>query len=409
MKTLAWLLASALALRGADAMALWADRDALALASAEPIDDTIIRGPRGLRKRQNRNGGNAQVLLTQNVQAASGKTGQAGNGTPGQVASRTDTANFINFCSGKTKTNGLQVKGGSCNGIVMGDIPATNKMVSTLILFPNPDSNLVENQNFNIQLRTDNLKAGFFTNAAETYYSAPQQVDPQTGTIIGHTHVTVQLIDDASGRPPPAGTFAFFKGINTPANGQGILSAVVTGGLPAGKYRCCTMSSAANHQPVLMPVAQRGAQDDCQRFTVVRRGQGNGNNGNNGNGRNGNGNNQTPPANGGRNGNGNGQAPPAAPPANGNNGNGRTPPANNGNRPGGGRTGGGRTGGGRQGNGGGRAGVREQNTDTPATATDAADQADPTLPPAIDIPSNSTTNSTVVRRYKVPVPEPLYN
>lgn len=28
-----------------------------------------------------------------------------------------DNANFINFCSGKTLTNGLQQKKGSCNGI----------------------------------------------------------------------------------------------------------------------------------------------------------------------------------------------------------------------------------------------------------------------------------------------------
>jgi hypothetical protein len=31
--------------------------------------------------------------------------------------SYSDPANFINFCTGKTKTNGLQVKAGSCNGI----------------------------------------------------------------------------------------------------------------------------------------------------------------------------------------------------------------------------------------------------------------------------------------------------
>ena len=28
-----------------------------------------------------------------------------------------DKANFVNFCSGETLTNGLQVKAGSCNGI----------------------------------------------------------------------------------------------------------------------------------------------------------------------------------------------------------------------------------------------------------------------------------------------------
>jgi hypothetical protein len=33
------------------------------------------------------------------------------------LTSGSDPANFINFCTGKTLTNGLQVKGGSCNGI----------------------------------------------------------------------------------------------------------------------------------------------------------------------------------------------------------------------------------------------------------------------------------------------------
>lgn len=54
------------------------------------------------------------------------------------------------------------------------------------------------------------------------------------------------------------------------------MSATVTGGLPAGNYRVCTMSSASNHQPVLMPVAQRGAQDDCTKFTIGGAGNGNG-------------------------------------------------------------------------------------------------------------------------------------
>jgi transcription initiation factor TFIID subunit 15 len=31
--------------------------------------------------------------------------------------STSDDANFINFCAGKQLTNGLQVTGGSCNGI----------------------------------------------------------------------------------------------------------------------------------------------------------------------------------------------------------------------------------------------------------------------------------------------------
>jgi transcription initiation factor TFIID subunit 15 len=66
-----------------------------------------------------------------------------------------------------------------------------------------------------------------------------------------------------------ATTFAFFKGINNAGDGNGLLSATVPGGLAAGNYRVCTMGSSSNHQPVLMPVAQRGAQDDCQKFTIA--------------------------------------------------------------------------------------------------------------------------------------------
>lgn len=52
------------------------------------------------------------------VQTGSAVTGQV-NDVPadGQSNSETDTANFINFCSGNTLTNGLQIKTGSCNGI----------------------------------------------------------------------------------------------------------------------------------------------------------------------------------------------------------------------------------------------------------------------------------------------------
>lgn len=63
--------------------------------------------------------------------------------------------------------------------------------------------------------------------------------------------------------------FAFFKGINDAGNGEGLLSATVNGGLPAGNYRVCTLASSTNHQPVIMPVAQRGTADDCTKFTVI--------------------------------------------------------------------------------------------------------------------------------------------
>ncbi|KAK7887718.1 hypothetical protein LTR67_009621 [Exophiala xenobiotica] len=219
-------------------------------------------------------GGNAAdlALNPDNVQTGSQ---QAGNlSVAGTAASDTDNANFINICTGKTLTNGKQVTGGSCNGITMGDIPSNQDMISAVVLFPGPGQDIAANTAFTIQVQLQNLVAGSFTDAQSTYYSAPQAL--QGGQVVGHCHVTVQDLGGtlAPTSPPDPKVFNFFKGINDDGNGQGLLTADVADGLPAGFYRVCTMNSASNHQPVLMPVAQRGAQDDCQKFTV---GQGTGN------------------------------------------------------------------------------------------------------------------------------------
>ena len=50
--------------------------------------------------------------------------------------------------------------------------------------------------------------------------------------------------------------------MNDAAQG-GILSASVAAGLPAGAYRLCSINTAANHQPALVPIAQHGSLDDC--------------------------------------------------------------------------------------------------------------------------------------------------
>jgi hypothetical protein len=152
----------------------------------------------------------------------------------------------------------------------MGDIPAKTSMVSSIITFPLAGSATIESDTtFNITVQMSNIVAGFFTNADATYYAAPQALSG--GLVVGHTHVTVQDLG-ASLNPTTAldaTQFAFFKGINDAGNGKGLLSATVTGGLPAGNYRVCTLAAAANHQPVLMPVAQRGTADDCTKFTVI--------------------------------------------------------------------------------------------------------------------------------------------
>lgn len=201
-------------------------------------------------------GGNPLLLLQGNVQQGSNS-----QGTPdiaaGQSNSKTDPANFINHCTGKTLTNGKQVTQGSCNGVVMGDIPSNNNMISSIVIFPAPNQDLQPNTQFNVQVQLTNLVAGSFTDPINTYYSAPQEL--QGGNVVGHCHVTIQDLNNniAPQQPPDPKKFAFFKGINDDGNGAGLLQATVTGGLPAGTYRICTMNSASNHQPVLMPVSTK--------------------------------------------------------------------------------------------------------------------------------------------------------
>jgi len=116
-------------------------------------------------------------------------------------------------------------------------------------------------------MNIQNLETGNFVNANENYFAAPQQLNA-LGTIIGHTHFVVEAINGlADTAPTNPQTFAFFKGVNTPAV-NGAVSAPVTNGLPAGTYRLCSINSSSNHQPVIVPVAQHGGLDDCVYFTA---------------------------------------------------------------------------------------------------------------------------------------------
>lgn len=51
------------------------------------------------------------------------------------------------------------------------------------------------------------------------------------------------------------------RGLNAAAV-NGLLTANVSLGLPAGAYRLSSINTAANHQPALAAVAQHGAIDD---------------------------------------------------------------------------------------------------------------------------------------------------
>jgi hypothetical protein len=80
--------------------------------------------------------------------------------------------------------------------------------------------------------------------------------------------VTIQRIPDGNNLPLDPKQFTF-KGLDSPttdANNE--LTVTFDSGFTDGQYRICTLSGSFSHQPVIMPVAQRGAQDDCIRIRV---------------------------------------------------------------------------------------------------------------------------------------------
>ncbi|EIM23634.1 hypothetical protein WALSEDRAFT_35214 [Wallemia mellicola CBS 633.66] len=196
--------------------------------------------------------------------------GQQAGAEAGQVASLTSTNNFINFCLTEPDlplTNGMQVRGGSCNPVPIGVVAPTNKMPSAKFVNPKNGDTIPANQDFTIQMAVRNIDTGNFVNPNTNYFAAPQTTN-NNGIIVGHSHVVVEELPNLETTQPLDPTnFAFFKGLNEEAQ-NGVLTAQVSKGLPAGDYRMCSINSSANHQPVIVAVAQHGSLDDCSYFTV---------------------------------------------------------------------------------------------------------------------------------------------
>jgi hypothetical protein len=151
----------------------------------------------------------------------------------------------------------------------MGVIPSNDNMPSAKFVFPsNGDTSLSEGTPFTIKMAIQNFESGNFVNADENYFAAPQQVNAQ-GQIIGHSHVVVEALSALDQTTPTnPKTFAFFQGLNSAAV-NGILTANVSAGLPAGFYKLSSINTAANHQPVLVPVAQHGSLDDAVYVSTI--------------------------------------------------------------------------------------------------------------------------------------------
>jgi hypothetical protein len=161
--------------------------------------------------------------------------------------------------------DGTQIPEGYCVSLEIGEVPSVDNMVSSIIISPKYNKVIKRNTPFMVKMKVINLETGFFSDPLVDYYQIPQTL--KHGKIQGHSHITIQKLD--RGEVPDPKIIAFFKGLNE-KDENGVLSVNVDKGVPEkGIYRICTINSSNSHQSVIMPVAARGAQDDCIRIRVV--------------------------------------------------------------------------------------------------------------------------------------------
>ncbi|KAG8899515.1 hypothetical protein FRB99_006684 [Tulasnella sp. 403] len=184
----------------------------------------------------------------------------------------------INFCASINQriTNGEQIPTGSCNPVPIGQMIPKNRIPSSGIRFPKNFDTIPANQDFTIQVVVRSIETGVFVNPKTNYYGAPQQLNDD-GVVYGHGHVVVEAISalDATEPLDPL-KFTYQQVLNKKAI-DGVLSADVPGGVPAGTYRLCTQLTAANHQPFAVSVNEHGSLDVCTYFTTTDGGDTNGN------------------------------------------------------------------------------------------------------------------------------------
>ena len=179
----------------------------------------------------------------------------------------------VDFCkqSGAGEASGKQATGGGhmCSSTPQGLLPDVKKMVSTMITTPQSGATVDAAQGFQVKFSTINFNGGFAANPDTQYLMAPQTLDPQNGFIQGTHLLSIQHLARLDQAPNAAGV-DFFSIVEAKSNGKGDFTVDIPAGSlkQKGTYRICTMAAAATFQPVVMPVAQRGAQDDCVRVKV---------------------------------------------------------------------------------------------------------------------------------------------
>jgi hypothetical protein len=159
-----------------------------------------------------------------------------------------------------------------CVNTVQGMIPDVDKMISSIITAPASEAQVNGFQGFQVQFTSINMMAGNTVNMQNQFLLVPQTLDPNNGLIQGFMQISIQNIPNPQSAPE-ASQFSFFSALDTTSDANGIGRFTVTVPPNAirtrGLHRICTVAASASGQPVIMAVAQRGAQDDCIRVTIV--------------------------------------------------------------------------------------------------------------------------------------------
>ncbi|KAK1230408.1 hypothetical protein PQX77_006502 [Marasmius sp. AFHP31] len=227
---------------------------------------------RRVRRLESRQASDAQTSLTLDIKVMS-KVVEEPLGTGGKAGtyatSLTSSNNFINFCATVNLqfTNGKQISEGSCNAAPMGIVPSIDHIPSLKFQFPLNGAVLAINDPFTIRLGVNNLATGNSVNSQTNYLAAPQQVD-SSGLVLGHTAIVIEKLETLNQTAPtnPSIFNFFMAAINQLTNGFHGFN--VTDGLPAGSYRLSSITTDANHHPIVVPLLQHGSIDDAIYFTV---------------------------------------------------------------------------------------------------------------------------------------------
>jgi hypothetical protein len=140
-------------------------------------------------------------------------------------------------------------------------------MVSTLIYEPQ-NGDRVAASGFQVRFTTTKFMNGRAEDLDNQYLQIPQTLDPN-GMIEGTQTLSIQPIDEQTA--PDANVVSFYTILNnvqSDGNGRTDFTVQIPAMQSRGIHRICTLAVSKSGQAAIMPVAQRGAQDDCIRVDI---------------------------------------------------------------------------------------------------------------------------------------------